>query len=321
MATMEARAENADIGYDDAPIALIFADSEERRLRAGEAVSAMGGRVAASMAVAGAPERLAEQVAAAMVLVEVGDAPGAPFERLLDRIEEAAEARRFTSVVSIPPALIDLAAARAGHPGVTLLCDPSPMERTVAIGAALSRERARVWAHDAKSSAVLPHLQQLSEEVGRIANRLAMLSGSESTPRFRGLSDAAPSGATAAGAVDEPRVDAAQIRAMIRARRLREQFFGAELFADPAWDMLLDLMAARLERRQVAVSSLCIAAAVPPTTALRWIKTLTDQGLFMRVADPHDGRRVFIALSDAAAQEMQAYLVAVQRIAGAGGHA
>ena len=38
------------------------------------------------------------------------------------------------------------------------------------------------------------------------------------------------------------------------------------------------LMAARLEQQRVEVSSLCIAAAVPPTTALRWIKALSDAG-------------------------------------------
>jgi hypothetical protein len=41
-----------------------------------------------------------------------------------------------------------------------------------------------------------------------------------------------------------------------------------DLFADPGWDILLDLYAARQEGKQVSVSSLCIAAAVPPTTAL-----------------------------------------------------
>lgn len=103
------------------------------------------------------------------------------------------------------------------------------------------------------------------------------------------------------------------IRAMIRGRRLRDQFFEATLFADPAWDMMLDLMAARLEQRQVAVSSLCIAAAVPPTTGLRWIKTLTDSGLFVRIADPRDGRRVFIELSATAAEGIAAYLAAIRR--------
>src|SRR3546814_5360350 len=58
------------------------------------------------------------------------------------------------------------------------------------------------------------------------------------------------------------------------------------------------LMAAHLSGQRVSVSSLCIAAAVPATTALRWIRALTDHGLFLRQADPSDGRRVFIALSD-----------------------
>src|SRR5919107_3401876 len=87
------------------------------------------------------------------------------------------------------------------------------------------------------------------------------------------------------------------IRQLIRDRRLRDHFFRGALFADPAWDMLLELMAARLEGRRVAVSSLCIAAAVPATTALRWVKTLTDQGLFVRRADPQDGRRVYVELA------------------------
>src|SRR3546814_19974187 len=67
-------------------------------------------------------------------------------------------------------------------------------------------------------------------------------------------------------------------------------------------------MAARLEHKRVSVSSLCIAAAVPATTALRWIKSMTDEGLFVRRADNNDGRRIFIELSDKAAGAMSAYL-------------
>lgn len=53
---------------------------------------------------------------------------------------------------------------------------------------------------------------------------------------------------------------------------------------------------------------------MPATTALRWIKTLTDHGLFVRTADPQDGRRVFIELSEPAAAQLGAYLAAAQRI-------
>jgi DNA-binding MarR family transcriptional regulator len=98
---------------------------------------------------------------------------------------------------------------------------------------------------------------------------------------------------------------------VIRARRLRARFFDEELFADPAWDMLLDLLQAEIAQHRVPVSSLCIAAAVPATTALRWIKTMTDSGLFNRRADPHDGRRVFIELAPAASLAMRRYFAEV----------
>ncbi len=105
-----------------------------------------------------------------------------------------------------------------------------------------------------------------------------------------------------------PPIDAARLRRAIRARRDRERFFPSEIFGEPAWDMILDLAAAAAEGRGVAVSSLCIAAAVPTTTALRWIKNLCDAGLFIRRDYPADARRAFIGLSDAALTAMARYL-------------
>ena len=81
----------------------------------------------------------------------------------------------------------------------------------------------------------------------------------------------------------------------------------AELFADPAWDMLLDLLQAEIVQHRVPVSSLCIAAAVPATTALRWIKSMTDRGLLVRRDDPHDGRRVFIEMAPATSAGLRRY--------------
>lgn len=98
---------------------------------------------------------------------------------------------------------------------------------------------------------------------------------------------------------------------MIRARRLRGRFFPENLFADPAWDMLLDLLQAEIAQLRVPVSSLCIAAAVPATTAFRWLKSMTDQGIFVRRADPHDGRRVFVELSNEASIAMRRYFAEV----------
>src|SRR3546814_5166237 len=91
------------------------------------------------------------------------------------------------------------------------------------------------------------------------------------SPQFSGV---APSSSAAPLSFDKGR--ATFVREKIRERRWREQFLAADLFADPAWDMLLDLYAACYERRQVSVSTLCIAAAVPAPTARRRLKNLTD---------------------------------------------
>jgi hypothetical protein len=100
------------------------------------------------------------------------------------------------------------------------------------------------------------------------------------------------------------------LHTVLRARRLRDRFFAGDLFADPGWDIILDLMVARLAGERVSVSSLCIAAAVPPTTALRWIRQLTDRAVVRRIDDAADGRRVFIELSDETARAVEAWWVA-----------
>jgi len=103
------------------------------------------------------------------------------------------------------------------------------------------------------------------------------------------------------------------VRRIIENRQKRARFFDGELFADPAWDMLLDLTAARAEHVRVSVTSLCIASGVPPTTALRWIGQMVESGLFVRVEDESDRRRAFIALSDRAADAMARYFAALGR--------
>lgn len=144
-------------------------------------------------------------------------------------------------------------------------------------------------------------LQQLSDEVGRIASTLARLA---TTPELR----AVPCEKVT------PEISPEIVRAVICARRLREKFFSADLFADPVWDMLLDLFHAQLSGFRVSVSSLCIAAAVPATTALRWLKIMTDKGLVIRHADPFDGRRMFVELSPQASLALQSYFSDIGKI-------
>ncbi|HST35177.1 MAG TPA: winged helix DNA-binding protein [Allosphingosinicella sp.] len=105
----------------------------------------------------------------------------------------------------------------------------------------------------------------------------------------------------------EAPIDPEAVRRILRVRRLRDQFFTGNIFPDPAWDILLDLFAARMEGKQVSISSACAAASVPPTTALRWVERLEKMGLAERAGDPKDGRRIYIALSDTAASKMKGF--------------
>lgn len=104
-----------------------------------------------------------------------------------------------------------------------------------------------------------------------------------------------------------PLPDPKLVRRIIRQRQHRARFFESELFADPAWDILLDLTAARAEHARVSVTSLCIASGVAPTTALRWIGQMIEAGLLERVPDDRDRRRAFVALTDYAADAMARY--------------
>ena len=97
------------------------------------------------------------------------------------------------------------------------------------------------------------------------------------------------------------------VRDIIQIRAERRKFLPAHLFADPAWDMLLDLYLSDILSRRVSVSSLCTASNVPATTALRWITSLQDEGLVERTGDPCDHRRYFMSLSKKGMAAMDGY--------------
>jgi DNA-binding transcriptional ArsR family regulator len=100
-------------------------------------------------------------------------------------------------------------------------------------------------------------------------------------------------------------------RDLYRQRRLRAKFFTGSLFAEPTWDMLLDLFIADCERRKITIKSVCIAADVPVTTALRHLRWLTEQGLVDRLNHPRDARSIHVRLSETGAVAMAAYLGAL----------
>ena len=78
-------------------------------------------------------------------------------------------------------------------------------------------------------------------------------------------------------------------------QRLRA--IGDVLEPDATWAMLSELLRARITRRRVSVTSLCLASRNPVTTALRRIDRLMRAGLITYALDPRDRRRKYIELT------------------------
>ncbi len=83
----------------------------------------------------------------------------------------------------------------------------------------------------------------------------------------------------------------------------------ANLFADPAWFILLDLFVRQHSGLQTSVSSACHASFSPVTTALRHIAILTDRNIIEREYDSVDQRRVFLKLTDETKAEFERILL------------
>lgn len=98
------------------------------------------------------------------------------------------------------------------------------------------------------------------------------------------------------------------VRSILRARQRRSEFMDASKFADPAWDIMLDLTSAALEGRSVPAFSVSVAANVPITTALRYVKRLVEDRVVKRWEDPDDKRRTLLALEADALEQMLRYL-------------
>ena len=247
-----------------------------------------------------------------LVLVDCAR-PDAAAMAVISRIDSRVEKAGAQLVVSTTIDALDTVFACVAFGNAQMLVDPSRGDRVIALGRVLAQVpggQVREMAADDRMM-----LLRLTEQVGSLAHRLENLPAAYS--RGAGWVESpkqAWNGADAAGASygsAPPLPDAASIRTLISHRQARARYFDGELFADPAWDILLDLAAAKVERHQVSVTSLCIAAGVPATTALRWIGQMVDAGLLLRIADPADKRRVHIALADHTADAMARYFSAV----------
>lgn len=297
------------------PLAVaIFSDRAYLRTEMAEDAAAAGLRVtrtAELCALIAEPE----QPLGDLVLIDCPVIEGAELAALT-RLDMRAARSGTQLVVSTSIGSLDDVFGCLDQSEAQILVSPSRADRVIALGRLLTADGSRVRelsSHDRMS------LLRLTEQVSQIAQQLETLSSPTSEGNVvaasafsfdgEGVRDPASQRLVrnARPALPDPRL----VRKIIRQRHLRARFFEGDLFADPAWDMLLDLTAARAEHKRVSVTSLCIASGVPPTTALRWISQMTDVGLFCRAEDETDRRRAFITLSDKAAEAMAHYFAEV----------
>ncbi|MYL97621.1 MarR family transcriptional regulator [Novosphingobium sp. FGD1] len=296
-------------GSGDMSVALsIYSDRAHLRATLKEDAQAAGLTVTSAGPLADLAEG-AHRSLGDVVMVDCPQVDGAALAAL-SRLDMRARSGEARLIVSTSTEALEDVFACMDQSAPILLVDPDRAERVIALGQVLAgfpSGRLRELSDDDRLM-----LLRLTEQVGQIAGRIDRLDPRGSGAQVPTGGDSAAHGAHPApaalpGTGGDHLPDAKLIRRIIRQRQLRARFLDADLFADPAWDMLLDLAAARVEEKQVSVTSLCIAAAVPPTTALRWIGQMVDAGLFARVSDNADRRRAFIALSDKAAGAMARY--------------
>jgi DNA-binding MarR family transcriptional regulator len=149
-----------------------------------------------------------------------------------------------------------------------------------------------------------PDLDRIKRLLADVARSVG-IEGEEAAPRNAGWSPRPCEPTETTKSPDERLTTAI---AWTRVREERDRIFGADLFFDPAWNILLDLYISERKGLMVSVSSMCIASKVPSTTALRWLTLIEKRGLIGRRPDDYDRRRSFLFLTDEGRKKIEATL-------------
>lgn len=95
----------------------------------------------------------------------------------------------------------------------------------------------------------------------------------------------------------------------LRDRQLRTDFVGnAEMFGEPAWDILLDLFIRQTNDEATCKLPANIGPDTRPSTVLRWLNVLQQNDLLRFESDPSDQSHHLIRLTPAGYEGMMRYL-------------
>jgi hypothetical protein len=271
----------------------IFADRAHVRGQLREDAEAAGCRIAEAADLAGLRDGDAKPLGD-VVLLDCPQVDGAVLAALA-RIDMRAAHAGAALVVSTCVDALDDVFGCLDQSSPQILVNPSRAERLIALGQVLVRlPGSRVRELSEGDRLVL---LRLTEQVNQIAERMEHLSapaanGARLASPGPGADVAAPMAGTGSAFRFAPSLGLPQanvddggdrliraarpslpdpqlVRRIIRQRQQRMRFFDGDLFADPAWDMLLDLTAARSEHSRVSVTSLCIASYQRPEALTR----------------------------------------------------
>ena len=138
----------------------------------------------------------------------------------------------------------------------------------------------------------LPRSTVAIEEIAKkVSSLMALLSQGQQDP---------------AGSSEE--ATAALARQLHRERRERDAAFGTDLFGEPGWDMLLYLYGHGQEAEPGSLEALCETSGAAPTTSLRYLNAMLDEGWIVRSAPLHTGGTGTVALSAETRDRMKGLL-------------
>ena len=102
-------------------------------------------------------------------------------------------------------------------------------------------------------------------------------------------------------------ISAPCVHAILFTRRLRKDFLGIEI-NDRAWEMLLVVLAARLDRAELTEEVIGNSCGMGARTTTRWVGRLEKEGFLVRKEAEGGGGRMLIDLNDTAATRICNYL-------------
>ena len=189
-----------------------------------------------------------------------------------------------------------------------------PKSLREAVQHALSRaESIRQVRSATKDSAGSRELMQIADTARALAEDVRRTIEQDSSRR------AAPGGVPR----QSSRPEEASLRTLNLLQKLQEArtgIFGEAVMPEPAWEMLAELMRARMAGQHLSVTSLALSSRSPMTSALRRIEDLIQGGLVARMPDPADRRRTYVELTPEGMARMQIFLESFARTALASHH-